>query len=108
MVFEIQRRRLLRSINSKYIYGRVVSFPHRPAMLAFCRKLWTAEDSRINTNVDFSTQTARCTSSNIPHRDGNCFAAGSQVQQLLYRTSKYVAFRTSYSSRTLTALQFSR
>jgi hypothetical protein len=79
MFLEIPRRRLLRTINSKYIYGRVVSLPR-------CTKPWRSPEPETN-HTDVHNIASR-TSSHLPHRDGHRHTAGDQIQYLLCREAR--------------------
>lgn len=79
MFLEIPRRRLLRNINSKYIYGRVVSPP-------CCSRPWRSpEPETIHTHA---CTIASRTSSGLPHRDGHRHTVGDQIQHLLCRQAR--------------------
>jgi protein Mpv17 len=58
MVLEIPRRKFLRTINSKYIYGRVVGSPddcQALASVAFCQP-WHFLETDILVLIPFSSQ----------------------------------------------------
>jgi hypothetical protein len=86
MGFELTRQRFLRAINSKYIYGTIVSlFSYLILSLfsmtatgVFLRKLLT-KDSR--TKASFARHS-------FPSRDGDHWTDNSQVQRLLCRPPK--------------------
>jgi len=93
MVLEIPRRRFLRTINSKYIYGRVVSLSRLLPGHVFGDVLSTVADFK-NRNAHANTflMTAPGAHLHLLNRNGHHFQTGSQVQQLLCRPSRYHSY----------------
>ena len=93
MVLEIPRRRFLRTINSKYIYGRVVSLSQQcPACTLYSGmeswRLVSISRNRQADTINFYANKAFSPSFHILRRDGHYLQNSSQIQYLLCRTSK--------------------
>ncbi|RDL41905.1 uncharacterized protein BP5553_01884 [Venustampulla echinocandica] len=91
MVLEIPRRRFMRTINSKYIYGKFVSLSGPTADVAQSRCV-TSSIVLCGQTLDPSANyrsIAPIAYHHLLSGDGDDFEASSEVQQLLWRTTRY-------------------